>query len=512
MKLTDQLTDYVHAAFTGLWIQTFEPDEAEREITCHAQRQRWRLAIWDIAGGLRFPSEPNNQDSDSPVAMQAVSALADPSATDPLVALQALPALANPEGTALLVLHNFHRFLNNPEVIQTTFAQLVAGKRQRTFLVVLSPVVQLPVELEKLFVVIEHALPDRTQLGDIAREMTTETPEELPEGEDLQRVLDAAAGLTRYEAEGAFALAIARHGIIRPDVLWELKAQAVKKSGLAAIWRGNDTFANLGGMDALKALCRKALRPGCPVTPKGFILLSPLGCGKTSIAKAIGGETQRPVLLCDTGMLKDKFVGESEHKVRRFIQLAEAMAPCVVLLDEIEKALAGATTKGQGDSGVSADQLRTLLTWRQDSTAPVFVVGTCNDAEAITKVSGGALTREDRFDGLVFIDLPGRPEKDIIWRIWREHFKIDPKAQQPDDEGWTGAEIKACCRKSLMYEVPLQEAAEFVTHIDPAQVESLRTWAESHRCLSATQPGCYRRGGSISGRTGRRVQRGPSNN
>jgi SpoVK/Ycf46/Vps4 family AAA+-type ATPase len=264
-------------------------------------------------------------------------------------------------------------------------------------------------------------------------------------------------------------------------------------------------------MEALKALCRKALRPGCPVAAKGFILLSPPGCGKTSIAKAIGGETRRPVLFCDPGMLKDKHVGESEQKVRRFIQIAEAMAPCVVLIDEIEKALAGATGKHQGDSGVSADQLRTLLTWRQDSLANVFVVGTCNDAEAITKVSGGALTREDRFDGLVFIDLPNQQEKEAIWRIWRSHYQIDPAAKQPDDTGWTGTEIKACCRKSLMYDVPLQEAAAYVTHIDPEQVESLRAWANG-RCLSATTPGIYRRESTATVKPGRRVHRGPSNN
>jgi hypothetical protein len=372
--------------------------------------------------------------------------------------------------------------------------------------------VQLPAELEKLFVVLEHALPDRAQLESIARDLTSENPEELPQGEQLQRVLDAAAGLTRYEAEGAFALAITRHGVIRPEVLWDLKAQAVKKSGLATVYRGRDSFAGLGGMESLKALCRKALRPGSPVNPKGFILLSPPGCGKTSIAHAVGGETQRPVLFCDPGLLKDKLVGESEQKVRRFCQLAEAMAPCVVLIDEIEKALAGATSKTAGDSGVSADQLRSLLTWRQDSTAPVFVLGTCNDAEAITKVSGGALTREDRFDGLVFIDLPSRAEKDVIWQIWREHYQIDPGAEQPDDQGWTGAEIKACCRKSLMYELSLGQAAEYVTHVDPAQVEALRSWADG-RCLSASQPGLYRKGTSTSGRPGRRIQRGgPSNN
>src|SRR5262245_21129058 len=128
----------------------------------------------------------------------------DASASDPVAVLRSLPALANDKGTALLLLHNFHRFFNNPEVIQNTFTQLIAGKQQRTFIVVLSPVVQIPVELEKLFVVIEHSLPDRAQLQRIAQELTTDEPDDMPKGDDLQRVLDAAAGLTRYEAEGAF--------------------------------------------------------------------------------------------------------------------------------------------------------------------------------------------------------------------------------------------------------------------------------------------------------------------
>jgi hypothetical protein len=488
-RLCDQLTDYINAAFTGLWIHTLEPDEAEREIARHAAEKEWRLAVWDVATGLRLPNQKETENG---------------GAGDPLAALRALPALATKDGTGVLLLHNFHRFLTNPEVIQTTFQQIIAGKAQRTFVVVLSPVVQIPPELEKLFIVLEHSLPDREQLERIARELTTETPEEFPGEKDLPGILDAAAGLTRYEAEGAFALSIARHGSICLDTIWDLKAQAVKKSGLATIYRGSDTFDSLGGMDALKQLVRKALRHDCPVAAKGFILLSPPGCGKTSIAKAIGGETKRPVLLCDPGMLKDKFVGESEAKVRRFIQIAEAMAPCVVLIDEIEKALAGATSKSQGDSGVSADQLRTLLTWRQDSTAPVFVIGTCNDADAITKVSGGALTREDRFDGLVFIDLPSRSEKDVIWRIWREHYHIDSRQEQPDDIDWTPAEIKACCRKSLMYDLTLKEAAAYVTHIDPSQVQTLRSWADG-KCLSASQPGIYRQ--QKAAKSSRKIQR-----
>ncbi|HEV8061305.1 MAG TPA: hypothetical protein VGP68_15610, partial [Gemmataceae bacterium] len=182
-----------------------EPDEAEREITEHAQQQDWKIAVWDIAAGLRLPAS-----GDGPGPSSAGG--------DPLAVLRALPAPGGePDGTALLLMHNFNRFLNNPEVVQATIAQLLAGKQQRTFIVVLSPVVQIPIELEKLFVVLEHALPDREQLLKVARELTSDRPEDLPQGPDLERVLEASAGLTRYEAEGAFALSLARHNAIRPD-------------------------------------------------------------------------------------------------------------------------------------------------------------------------------------------------------------------------------------------------------------------------------------------------------
>src|SRR5262249_8914748 len=135
MTLTAQLTDYVNAAFTGLWVQTSEPDEAEREITTLARRQDWKLVAWDVANGLRSPSAAHDRATETGTG-------------DPLAVLRAIPTLADPEGSVLVLLHNFHRFLGNPEVVQTTLARLVAGKQQRTFLVVLAPVVQVPVELE----------------------------------------------------------------------------------------------------------------------------------------------------------------------------------------------------------------------------------------------------------------------------------------------------------------------------------------------------------------------------
>ena len=181
-----------------------------------------------------------------------------PGAADPLAAIGAINSLATSDGTAILVLVNFHRFMQSPEVIQAMARQIVAGKQNRTFVIVLSPVVQVPTELEKQIVVIEHELPGRDQLENLAQSLATEEGE-LPEGDDLGTVLDAASGLTRYEAEAAFSLSLVREGAIRPQSVWELKSQMLKKSGLVTLHRGSESFADLGGLDALKSFCTRAM-------------------------------------------------------------------------------------------------------------------------------------------------------------------------------------------------------------------------------------------------------------
>jgi ATPase family associated with various cellular activities (AAA) len=495
MSLTSQLTEYVHAAFTGLWIQSSAPDEAEREIARHARQQQWRLATWDVAAGLRLPAGPSGP-------------APDPGAGDPLAALRVLPALADRDGTALLLLHNFHRFLNNPEVIQTLFAQLVAGKQQRTFVVVLAPVVQVPVELEKLFVVIEHALPDRDQLEGIARELTSDSPQDLPQGDDLQRVLDAAAGLTRYEAEGAFALSLTRHNALRPESIWELKAQTLKKNNLLTLHRGEERFDSLGGLANLKDFCRRALQLGKRVRPRGILLLGVPGVGKSAFARALGNEVGRPTLLLDLGALYGSLVGQTEHNVRQALKVADAMSPCLLFCDEVEKALSG--IGGQGDSGVSTRLFGTLLTWLSNRTSDCFFIGTCNDISKLPP----EFSRAERFDGVFFLDLPTSAEKDGIWTLYRQQFGIPEGQARPDDTSWTGAQIRACCRLAALLDVPLTQAAHHVVPVAVTAAESverLRTWA-SGRCLSASAPGIYRRDGEGPPKSGRRVQRGPGNN
>ena len=239
MTLSQRLAEYISACFTGLWIQSHEHDDALAEIAQLCRDQDWRMATWDIAQGLQIPGQTADTDAGG---------------SDPLAAIQSLNTLATPDSSALLVLVNFHRFLGSPEIVQALARQISQGKHTRTFVVILSPVVDIPTELEKHFVVLEHDLPARDQLEEIARGIATEAGE-LPAGDDLQVVLDAAAGLTRYEAEGAFSLSLVRHGQVQPDAIWSLKSQTLKKSGLVSLHRGSESFDQLGGLEAMKQFC-----------------------------------------------------------------------------------------------------------------------------------------------------------------------------------------------------------------------------------------------------------------
>jgi hypothetical protein len=496
MTSIQRLREYVAAAFAGLWLQSFEHEDAVREIAQLCRDQKWSFSSWDIDKGLQAHSGTN-----------AISTT--PNVTgDPLAAIRAINGLAQADSSALLVLPNFHRFMQSTEVVQALTHQITTGKQNRTFIIVLSPVVQIPVELEKAFVVIEHDLPTRQQLQQIAAGVATEK-DEMPKDEHLSRLLDAASGLTRYEAEGAFSLSLVRHGKLEPDAVWELKTQALKKSGLLALHRGSEKFDDLGGLETLKTFCKRTLQSGrLDVKARGILLLGVPGTGKSAFAKALGNETGRPTLTLDVGSLMGSLVGQTEQNVRQALRIVDAMAPCVLFVDEIEKALSGASSSGQTDSGVSARLFGSLLTWLSDHQTDVFFVGTSNDVSKLPP----EFSRAERFDGVFFLDLPGSSEKSRIWQMYCSLFKIGSQVR-PKDTDWTGAEIRSCCRLSALLDIPLTEAAKHVVPVAVTaaeSVEKLRSWA-SGRCLSASVAGIYQRNIEQASTMGRKVSRASSN-
>ena len=186
------------------------------------------------------------------------------------------------------------------------------------------------------------------------------------------------------------------------------------------------------------------------------------------------------------------------------------MAPCVVFADEWKKELAGATSSGQTDSDVTPRVFGSLLTRLNDHESGVFFVGTCNDASKLPP----EFARAERFDGVFFVDLPGRDQKDGIWAIYQQHYNLDPRQPRPDDAQWTGAEIKSCCRLAALLDVPLVQAAQNVVPVAVTagdKIENLRQWA-SGRCLSADRAGVYSREVPAAVGRSRRVLREPGVN
>ena len=495
MNLRERLAEYVQACFTGIWIESHEHQDALSEITTLCREQAWRLAVWNIELGLQVPDQ-----SEAP----------SDATSDPLSAIRAARSLASSDGTAILVLENFHRFLQSAEIVQAVMRQVISGKQNRVIVVVLAPVVQLPIELEKLFVVLEHDLPDREELEQIARGIATEEGE-LPADVQLQAVIDAAAGLTRMEAENAFSLALIRNNQIAADAVWELKSQMLKKSGTLSLYQGQEDFSRLGGLTNLKAFCKRAMlntaRGNSLLRPRGVMLLSPPGCGKSQFCKALGKEVGRPVLQLDVGSLMGSLVGQSEERTRSAFKVIDAMAPCIAMIDEVEKAFAGIGSSG--DSGVASRMFGTFLSWLNDHESDVFVVCTSNDIAKLPPEFG----RSERFDGIFFLDLPSLEEKDGIWNLYRQLYGIDSTSRHPDDTNWTGAEIKSCCRLAALLDVSLAQAAQNVVPVAVTSAESidrLRIWA-SGRCLSASTPGIYQRT-TPDTKNRRRVSREPSAN
>lgn len=491
--LATQLEPLVRAGFSGVWIKTAEVDEVEREVlTLASTHSDWLVATWDFCRGLQWPQQrpgclaKQDLKPDQVVAEHHVEG----HGSEPRV--RTLTGLRPDDARILLVLEHYYKFLDHPGVAQGLFNLLLRGKTDRITVLVVGPGGDVPLELQGLFTHLDHDPPNQEDLLGIAEALRE--PEDPPVPPEAIR---AGLGLTRREAESAFALGLSGpKGRIEAEEVWEVKMRAFKATGFLGCSRGGPTFDSLRGLEGLKRFARRLLRPNNTVPTKGLLLLGAPGTGKTRFAQALAAETNRLLMTLDVGGLFDRYVGSTEERLRWALKSADAQGDVVLFVDEIDKALAGASS--DGDSGVAARVFGTLLSWLSDrelTGSRVFFVGTLNDPEALLKVSQGAFLRAERFDAAFFLDLPSEEERFDIWDLYTEQFKVGtlPGATRSSgkpcqDEGWTGAEIRACCRLAAALDVPLAQAAKHVVPVSVTagdKVARLREWAVG-RCLSAS--------------------------
>lgn len=434
MNFAEDLAQRVRASYPALYIVAREDWRCAKEVERVAKELGVPFHQWTVTKGW-----DNNSGT-----------------TDPLAAIK---AVVQREGVYCLI--NFHRYLDDPEMIQTVKDTVQVGKLVGQTLCFVSNVYKLPDELMDDVSRLEFGLPDRDLLSEridfILDSDNVRGVVPTPDNGQRDKLVEAALGMTTWEAENAFAISILRKGRLDPKIVSEEKAKVVSKGGVLEFYEPQVGMADVGGLDNLKAwltqrkdaFSKEAREFGLP-EPRGILLVGIPGCGKSLAAKAISSEWGIPLLRFDVGRLFQGLVGASEENTRRAIQTAEAVAPAVLWIDEIEKSMAGMGGSGSTDSGVTARVFGNILSWMQERKRPVFVVATANQVQNLPP----ELLRAGRFDEVFAIDLPSDKEREEILSIHLKKRRRDPASFNlrhiaKEAMQFSGAELEAVVVKGL---------------------------------------------------------------
>jgi hypothetical protein len=455
------ISNYINAAYPILAIETHEPDRAQQSIASELQGGGHGCFSWDIASGL------TDMTSGEGVNIE-------PGPVSPILWLMNTA----PENTVLFV-HNFQKFFASPEILQHVINSRDVLKSFGKALVMLSPEMTLPIELEKSVQVIDFELPDKYALSAILQSICQDAGVDYPE--DAPDLIQQATGLTSFECENSLALSLSSTGLKSFDrrIIISQKSQIVRKNSSLELSHFTEKFSDIGGLDVLKSFTKTTI---ASELSRGVVLLGLSGCGKSMLAKALGNETGLPTLSLDMGKLFGSLVGSSEQKTRDALAVASAMAPCILLVEEAEKSLSGAGGGGSNDSGTSSRVFGAFLTWLNDHKEQVYTICTCNSIDNIPM----EFLRSERFDGIFFVDLPTAEEANVILEMYKKQFNVTGPA--PDIQNWSPAEIRSLCRISAMMNIPLQEASKYIVPLYKSQgekIKSQREWAEG-RCIPAS--------------------------
>src|ERR1041385_7704711 len=503
MNFQSELETLIRARYPILYIISNEEMRVQQLVLEIARKRQKKVFEWSCSMGM----VPAGASIQSQKARNA-------STRDPINALDQVIELVEP---AIFIFKDFHPFLakSNFAVIRKLKEIALHLKNSFKTIILVSPLMEIPAELEKEITVLNHPLPSRDDLNELLDRIIDELKQFKQITLDLddpgrERLLQAALGLTLGEAENVFAKILVKHERLDGDDVNEVlaeKQQIIRKSGLLEYYAATENFAHVGGLGVLKdwlnkravAFTSEARAFGLPA-PKGILMLGVQGCGKSLCAKAVSNQWQLPLLRFDMGRMFGSFVGSSEENVRRAISVAESVAPAILWVDEIDKAFAGSQGSGVSDGGTTARVFGTFLTWLSEKTAPVFVVATANDISQLPP----ELLRKGRLDEIFFVDLPSHPERGEVFRIHlnkrgRQPEGFDLEALAEASKDFSGAEIEEAINSALYDAFYAKE--ELTTHhvltalaqtvplarTMDEHINRLRGWAEG-RARNASVP------------------------
>jgi len=503
MVMREDLNVLIQAQYPLVYLVTFEEERAEQTIASVAQglRPQRRLFTWTMTRGIvEYGQSRGATQNNSTVSPEA-----------------AVEWVIRQREPGIFVFKDLHPFKDSPAVTRCLRDAILSFKESQKTIVLMSPVQEVPVELEKEVVVLDFLPPDMGELNQVLSQELEQSRGGRITTEVREKLLKAALGLTRDEAEKVYRKARVVNGRLNEetvDIVLSEKKQLIRRNGILEFMDIDETIDAVGGLEELKrwlkqrsdAFTERAREYGLP-QPKGMLILGVPGCGKSLIAKTTSRLWGLPLLRLDLGRVYDgSMVGRSEANLRNALRTAESISPAILFIDEIDKAFAGSSGSSDSDGGTSSRIFGTFLTWMQEKTSPVFVMATANRVERLP----GEFLRKGRFDEIFFVDLPNPEERNEIFRIHLQKRRRDISRFDLDQltkvcEGFSGAEIEQGLI-SAMYEA-FAQGREF-TQLDiiasiratlplsktmSEQVTALRDWARQRARPAAASIAEYQR-------------------
>lgn len=491
MSFSDEFELLLRARYPLIYIPTREEERVEGAIAASAKQQGNRAVyIWDFVDGY----QGNLNDAGF-------------GRRNPLQALELIEKLPT-SASAVFILRDFHRFLEDVAISRKlrNLARLL--KSQPKNVVIISPLVSIPDDLSEVLTVLEFPLPGTDEIKVEIERLSAATGQSL-DGRTLDELVRSCQGLSIERIRRVLARAIATHGKLQPedvDLILEEKRQTIRQTQILDFYPATEQISDIGGLDNLKdwllrrgsAFSERARQYGLP-HPRGLLLVGIQGTGKSLTAKAIAHHWHLPLLRLDVGRLFAGLVGESESRTRQMIQLAEALAPCILWIDEIDKAFSG--LDGRGDSGTTSRVFGTFITWLAEKTSPVFVVATANNIQMLPP----EMLRRGRFDEIFFVGLPNQEERRAIFSVHlsrlRPHnlrsYDLDRLAYETPD--FSGAEIEQILVEAMHIgfsqnrDFTTDDVLEAASQIIPLartaqdQIQFLQEWAAAGKARLASR-------------------------